>query len=249
MTNEKVYIGQTSYTIEKRRSEHEYWASTLDKHTVFYSAIRKYGIDNFTWEIIDYANNKEELNGKEIYWIDFYRSYVGFEDSHGYNMTKGGDGRVGYKHNEETKIKIGQSNKGKNAYENNHNAKKVFQFSLDGKLIAEHLTAKHGAELVDAKLQNITDCCRGEKSKTVCGFIWIYKEDYTDDLLQKRIDELPKNSTKARKVIQLDMNDNFINEYDSAYNASKITGCDRSTILKCCKGKVKYHKGFKWKFV
>jgi len=32
-------------------------------------AIRKYGKKSFEWEVIDTADNKDELNEKEKYWI------------------------------------------------------------------------------------------------------------------------------------------------------------------------------------
>ena len=56
--------------------------------TYFARAIRKYGPDNFIIEEIDTAQTKEELNEKEIYWIDFYNSN---SPDIGYNMTHGGE--------------------------------------------------------------------------------------------------------------------------------------------------------------
>lgn len=49
-------------------------------------AIRKYGAENFSIETIDEASDKEELNAKEVFWIDFYKA-----NTAGYNMTIGGD--------------------------------------------------------------------------------------------------------------------------------------------------------------
>ena len=53
------------------------------------SSINKYGEDNFTFETIDSANNLNELNDKEIYWINFYNSI----SPNGYNVTGGGQGK------------------------------------------------------------------------------------------------------------------------------------------------------------
>ena len=55
--------------------------------------MRKYGIENFTIEIIEEVADEQILNEREIYWIEYYDSY-----SHGYNATKGGDGsyRIDY---------------------------------------------------------------------------------------------------------------------------------------------------------
>ena len=57
--NQKVYIGQTSETIEKRFARHMGYQK--DEHdTKFYRAIRKYGKENFKIESIDFANSQEE---------------------------------------------------------------------------------------------------------------------------------------------------------------------------------------------
>ena len=55
--------------------------------------MRKYGIENFTIEVIEEVADEQSLNEREIYWIEYYNSY-----GHGYNATKGGDGsyRIDY---------------------------------------------------------------------------------------------------------------------------------------------------------
>lgn len=71
LINKKVYIGQTTETIEYRFKRHMgYQKDSFD--TKFYRAIRKYGTENFVIEQIDSANNQEELNEKEYYWINYY---------------------------------------------------------------------------------------------------------------------------------------------------------------------------------
>ena len=48
--------------------------------------MRKYGIENFTFEVLqDNITTYEQLDKAEIYWIDFYDSYY-----NGYNASKGG---------------------------------------------------------------------------------------------------------------------------------------------------------------
>jgi group I intron endonuclease len=247
LTNGKVYIGQTTYSLGKRMREHNYHAVNYNKtNVVFYQAIKKYGEDNFNWTVIDMAYNRAELDDKEEFWIDFYRSYVGFDDSHGYNMTLGGDGRSGYTHDDETRKKISMAHKGKRTLGDSHVARKVMQFSLDGKLVSKYDSAIEGANAVNGKLQNITDCCRGEKSKTVMGFIWIYEDDYSEEFLKDRINNLPTKSTKSKRIVQLDMDGNYVATHESAYSAGKVMGSDRSSIIKCCKKKIRWHKNFVW---
>lgn len=82
IVNGKVYIGQTIKTLEERREGHI--ESARKPVFRFHKAIARYGIENFKWEVIDTANNIDELNQKEGYWIEHYNSY-----RTGYNDTKG----------------------------------------------------------------------------------------------------------------------------------------------------------------
>jgi group I intron endonuclease len=84
----KVYIGQTIQTLDKRIKGHIN-ESKKDKNRPFLLSINKYGVDNFTFETIDSANNLDELNDKEIYWVNFYNSV----SPNGYNVTGGGQGK------------------------------------------------------------------------------------------------------------------------------------------------------------
>lgn len=50
----------------------------------------------------------------------------------------------------------------------------------------------------------------------------------------------------SKKVIQLDLNDNVLSEFESMTQAERETGIDVSSISKCCNGKLKSAGGFKW---
>lgn len=87
--NGKSYIGQTSKTFKERQTQHK--RDYKKKITRFYSAIRCHGWDDLEWTILEECSI-DQLNEKEIYWIAYYRTYIGFKDCKGYNMTLGGDG-------------------------------------------------------------------------------------------------------------------------------------------------------------
>jgi group I intron endonuclease len=74
------------------------------------NAIIKYGKEKFTIEEIDRADNIDDLNKKEVFYIDYYKSL----SPNGYNLTTGGNNK---RLSEETKRKISESNKGKKASE------------------------------------------------------------------------------------------------------------------------------------
>lgn len=89
LINNKCYIGQTAKTAEERWKEHKahaFGSHPNDQNKTLYQAIRKYGVENFSFEVIqDNIDTFEKLDKAEIYWIDYYNSFV-----KGYNETFGG---------------------------------------------------------------------------------------------------------------------------------------------------------------
>ena len=92
--NGKHYIGQTN-NLQKRYNGHKsesfnpkasgYWLP-------FHCAIRKYGIENFSFDILEEIMDGESqnfVNEREQYFIQYYNS---LKDNNGYNVTIGGDG-------------------------------------------------------------------------------------------------------------------------------------------------------------
>jgi group I intron endonuclease len=76
--NGKTYVGQYSgLSFEK------YFGSGK----LIKLAIKKYGLENFSKTILEECSNKDELNEKEIFWIDKLKTI-----ENGYNLTEGGTG-------------------------------------------------------------------------------------------------------------------------------------------------------------
>lgn len=84
--NQKCYIGQ-SINIESRWVHHKNYNKKYSKYPL-YLAFKKYGINNFSFEIIEECL-PEELDEKEQFYIKYYNSY-----KNGYNQDEGGQGRV-----------------------------------------------------------------------------------------------------------------------------------------------------------
>ena len=80
LLNNLSYIGQHKF--DKNEIDQKYRGSgTYLKH-----ALKKYGEENFSYEIIDTADSCEDLDEKEIYWI----KECGTLFPSGYNICKGG---------------------------------------------------------------------------------------------------------------------------------------------------------------
>ncbi len=107
----KIYIGKTAVSLAQRKGDHKAKAYKHGRNSSFHEAMRKYGFDNFQWEIIDKAKTLDELNEKERYWIARLKTS---EKEYGYNQTTGGDI---CEFNEEVKIKIGLAGKGRKVSE------------------------------------------------------------------------------------------------------------------------------------
>ena len=112
----KSYVGQTTKNrLKTRINRHK----TCNLNLHFYNARDKYGWDNFEFSIIEdhiSLDEKDLLNNREIYWIEYYDSF-----RNGYNSTKGGDGGNTYEKKSEDELlkikkKLSEASKGdKNA--------------------------------------------------------------------------------------------------------------------------------------
>lgn len=92
LINNKCYIGKSS-NIEERWKYHKNNINNIKEYDKpLYRAFRKYGISNFSFDIIEniLENYNETSDERERYWIKYYNSY----GNNGYNGTLGGDGGI-----------------------------------------------------------------------------------------------------------------------------------------------------------
>ena len=109
LINNKVYVGQTIQKFDRRRKSHIVRANA-GQLSKFYCAIRKYGKDNFSWEILENTDIDDinVLNKLEERYIKSYDSF-----NNGYNMTTGG---LNKRYSEESKRKMSKSSKGRTTW-------------------------------------------------------------------------------------------------------------------------------------
>jgi group I intron endonuclease len=105
----KSYVGKTTQPLNERKLAHKRNTKRIDKFKKisFYNAIRKYGFENFRWEVLKECDSKEMLGLMETFMIMVHHSHW---TENGYNMTWGGDGgekgnhfNKGIKHTDEWK--------------------------------------------------------------------------------------------------------------------------------------------------
>lgn len=209
--NNKVYIGQTTYTLEERFKQHLFSARYQAPYKL-YRAMNKYGIEHFQIQLIEECPNSE-LNIKEAYWIGKYNSF-----DNGYNCTLGGDGVQKYNHDEMLQLwnegypliyiakkyqahpdvvgKIIRSF-GVTKEEIYHrgagnNRKVVAQYDKQGNLIKIYPSGTEAARQTGNRQANISKCCL-EKIKTCGGYIWKYIDnEYTQEEKYELLKEYQK---------------------------------------------------------
>lgn len=97
--NQKIYIGQSNNN--RRWSQHKYFSKHPEKTGQYiHRAMAKYGIDNFSFEILASCKTQEDANEIESILINQYNSR---NIEFGYNLTVGGSYGG---HSEETKQKL-----------------------------------------------------------------------------------------------------------------------------------------------
>ena len=217
--NGKVYIGQTQQ-IPSFRWKNGQGYLHQGQDSVFARAISKYGWDHFEHEILESnIKTKKQANKREIFWIKYYRSYVGFEDANGYNMTLGGDN-------------------------NEHLGYAVYQ--IDPKtmqIVNEYPSTAEASRhlcLNEGNASQIRRCCEGIK-RSCKGYYWCYKEQYTPQWQ-------PKDNSLISPVFQMDDNLEIIRRYDSITEAGQ-DGYSAGSITCCCQRKQRKANGYFWCYV
>ena len=83
--NDKVYVGRTTRNIHSRWLEHIKSANSGDMRHI-YCAMRKYGVEHFSIQLIETCDTLDEMIRKEAYWCKQLNAYF-----NGYNMTEAGE--------------------------------------------------------------------------------------------------------------------------------------------------------------
>lgn len=119
--NDKVYVGQTTETLNRRFKRHINKAQLDNPLTKIHRAINKYGSDIFSISLLEECTSQEQLTEREYFWINYLDSV-----NNGYNINDtqakcGGDTLQNHPKIKEIGLKISKSVMGGN----NHRAVKV----------------------------------------------------------------------------------------------------------------------------
>lgn len=220
--NNKIYIG-LSKNIRSRFNEHKSCLrNNIHKNQHLQNSWNCYGEDNFIFEIIEECN-ENELNEKEIYYIQKYQSYM---QNIGYNNALGGNRNIPTPEALQKQIDVQIS-------------KPIIQIDMFNNIVKRWSGARRASKELGITYNGIFCCLKGEYI-TFKNYIWIYESDFNNFDF-----DLHMVNSKKHIIVQCDLNKNIIRLWNSAKEAETL-GFDRSAISKCCKGIAQKHKGYVW---
>lgn len=264
--NDKVYIGQTTSSLQIRYQQHLTEARKNTQRKL-YIAMNEIGVNHFSIQEIEDCG-EDELDAREKYWIHYYDSMI-----NGYNMTSGGNGGSIYDIDDKKANQLWDEGYSlayianyfrcsvsavsyrlrNNAFYSESEAHKracgkpVYGYDLMGMQIFYFSTA-NDAECAfhHANGDNIAACCRGE-SKTAYGYVWSYTKLECGPVLWDK----PR---VVFPVVQLTKTGEYIAIYPTAQDAKiamQKQGYARPHIVEVCHRQPLYKTscGYIWRSI
>ena len=234
--NNKIYVGQ-SINIEERWKQHQWKAfnsNELAYNSAIHAAFRKYGLENFYYEIIEECL-PEELNEREIYWIEQLQSVV----PNGYNILSGGQGEG------RLTRQLYCTKCGKEISRDSKSGLCLSCVQLTCDITKEELYSKlveyKGNFTQVGRFYNLSDNAIRKRCKHFD--LPIHSSDYKVAPTPKKPYEraVKQIDVKTGEVIQI-----FCSTNEAARSLGKAKG---NHITEVCKGKGKTAHGYKWEYV
>lgn len=236
--NEPFYIGigsdSTYFRANKKSQRNLYWKRIIAK-------------TDFEVEILFDGISWEEAKLKEKEFIALY----GRKDLNNgclVNMTEGGDGTIGKIITDKTKQKLSQSIKEWNKTRvisdcQRQNASSRFkELNKDKDFIEKRNKSIRSSN----KLKEYYNSIKGKPSG------YKHTEDSKNKIRLSKIGKkMPFESikSKCKSIIQYDLDNNFIKQWDSARQIQREIGFSQGNINRCCNGEYKQAYGFKWVYI
>lgn len=217
------YLGITNKDPYSYKGSGKYWRRHLKAHDI--------KIKDIKTTILLETFDKEELKEKSLYYSNLWN--IVESDEWANLMPESGYGTFGRKFSEETKANMNKDKLGK-------------------KLTEEHRKKLSDSGKGKSKSEEFRKSRTGDKNP-------FYGKTHSKEVLDKIIKanlgkKIPLEQTlksikgRSKPVIQLDLDGNFIREWESSKQIEKELGFNSSTITGCCKGRYKKSYKFKWKY-
>jgi group I intron endonuclease len=264
--NNKSYIGLTKQSASRR------WQNGLGyskSQPLFYRAIKKYGWENFTHEILEEnLATLQEAAERESFWIAHYHTWCRDPNCMGYNLTTGGEGTPGHIVSEETKRKISEANCGKirstefkqrlsvkMTGDNNPFYGKTHTEETKIKISKANLGRRH----TEAAKQKISAACQGRPvtnqtkdklrkallGKNKGNISWNAGKVTSEETKRKISATKRQQGIGAKRVLCVETN----NVFNSITDAARFANIANCTLSSCLAGRANTAGKYHWRFV
>lgn len=223
ITNKIRYIGRTrktnlSYRLTEHSSPSKSNHNTYKKNWI--NKLKKQGFKATIEEIEILDCTWEESHIIEKYWIQQFKAW-------GFRL-------------------VNLEDKGKGGYSKykGHSDKAVIQYNINGEFVNEYKSIKEASRQTEVRATTIEKVL-WNIAKLAGNFQWKYKtKDYPMIIPSTKI----RHKRQIKKVVQYDLDDNLIKNWNSSEEASKELGYYIGNIRSCANGTIKKYKNFKWKY-
>lgn len=230
LINGKKYVGKTKNSLSSRICSHKCASKKNNPTQLIHRAIKKYGIEKFSITTIEQnIDTVENLNKKEVFYIDLYKTT---NSEFGYNVLLGGNGGTGMNGNK-------NPNFGKKCPDlserNRKNKGKTFE-EIYGKEKSDTLRKNVSALSTGRKLSEDAKSKISDARKKM----WengVYDKPETRE---KFSHNKGKPSPLRRKIFSPELN----KEFESLSSAAAYIGTGAGNICSVLKGKLKHIKGY-----
>lgn len=246
----KKYFGITSKSAKQRWGKNGYG---YQSSPFFYSAIQKYGWNNFYHIILHKDISESDAKSYEKLYIALYKTNT---KKYGYNCTAGGDGTVGTPFSDEARRKRGTD-------------KPVVQMNMDGKYINTYFNLHEAARQTNCNYSHISSCCNCRyKRESHKGYLWMFEIDYNnwDKTLETYYERFEKEKVShpkkiksknkkchsnptAKPVSLYSDSGELLNSFNSIYDASIMLQEPYDSVRNSCLTKEKTKNGHNFRFL
>ncbi len=229
----QIYVGITSKLKERVRSYNRYYEYD-DTHwrnrPLIMKSLRKYGIEAHNFDVIDtFTSNKPYAEGKEIFWIRTYMSNgIIFPEYRGLNLTRGGQGSLGYVISDEAKKRLSEKLKGKPRFTDEQKKRMSEKRKGNKNRLGTHMSE--------------------EQKKKVSEFMKGHKYNLGKKHTKEHIEKTSERNKKP--VLQYDLDGSFIQEHSSLKETAIYFNIGIVSMIKHVNGRIKDYSrsSVKYKF-
>ena len=242
--NQKLYVGQAK-DFKRRTKEHK--CASLNKNRKYdynlplHKSIRKNGIENFEICILEFdLNDYDEMNEKEIYYIEKFDTLA--KNKKGYNVASGGGNANKFAGKTEEEMKeISKKMSEARSGENNPNYGKKPSEETKRKMSEAHSGENHPN--YGKKCPEHSEAMKGENNP-------FYGKKHSEETKRKMSENHAdisgeNNPNLGSLIVQVDKLTNKVVSVKYNFEFKKM-GFHQCSISKCCRGKEKTHKGYRW---